>query len=106
MLTTLKNLLGLGPRVNYAELISNGAIIMDVRTLGEYKSGHIKGSMNIPLNQLSGQLSKFKNKETPILTCCASGARSGAAVSVLRKAGFQQVHNAGAWTSLRRHVSQ
>ena len=55
MLNTLKNLLGFGPKVDFAELVKQGAVIVDVRTPGEYAGGHIKGSMNIPLQSLSGQ---------------------------------------------------
>ena len=60
MLNTLKNLLGFGPKVDFAELVKQGAVIVDVRTPGEYASGHIRGSVNIPLQSLSGQLTKIK----------------------------------------------
>jgi rhodanese-related sulfurtransferase len=53
MINTLKNLFGLGPKVDYADLVKQGAIILDVRSPGEYKQGHIKGSLNTPLNDLS-----------------------------------------------------
>lgn len=48
MLNTLKNALGFGPKVDYKELVKNGAQIVDVRTHSEYASGHVKGSLNIP----------------------------------------------------------
>ena len=51
MINTVKNFLGLGPKVNMRELIDNGAIIVDVRTKGEYAGGNINGSLNIPLDQ-------------------------------------------------------
>ena len=60
MLDTIKNMLGLGPKVDYKELIKNGAQIVDVRTKAEYQQGHIKGSINIPLNNLSNHYASLK----------------------------------------------
>jgi rhodanese-related sulfurtransferase len=100
MLETIKNLFGFGgSSVDFAELKKQGAVILDVRTRGEYQSGHIKGSVNIPLNELPSQLSKLK-KDKPIITCCASGMRSSSARSILTSNGFNVVHNGGGWTSL------
>ena len=81
------------------ELRRKGALILDVRTPGEYGQGHVKGSVNIPLGELPGRLGEL-NKETPIVACCASGMRSGQAVGILRKAGFAEVHNGGSWSNL------
>lgn len=101
MLQTLKNLLGFGPKVEYAQLVKKGAIIVDVRTTGEYNSGHIKGSVNIPLNNLGGHTRKLKDKSKPIITCCASGMRSASAKSILKSAGIEEVYNGGGWNSLQ-----
>lgn len=103
MLQLLKYLLGLGPSVNYKELLANGATIVDVRSKGEYQSGHIKNSINIPLDTLQSQLSKIK-KDKPVITCCASGMRSAAAKSVLKSAGFTEVYNGGGWSSLQNKI--
>jgi rhodanese-related sulfurtransferase len=100
MINTIKNLLGFGPKVNYKELIQAGAQIIDVRTRGEFASGHIKGSINIPLNELGGQLKKLK-KEKVVITCCASGMRSASAKAQLKSLGFSEVHNGGGWYSLQ-----
>jgi rhodanese-related sulfurtransferase len=81
-------------------LRAKGALILDVRTPGEYAQGHVDGSRNIPLGELAGRLSEL-NKDTPILACCASGMRSGQAVAMLRRAGFAEVHNAGSWSNLK-----
>jgi rhodanese-related sulfurtransferase len=97
----LKNLFGIGPKVDLGELIANGAVIVDVRTKGEYQGGHVKGSINIPLNALSSSLSKLK-KDKPIITCCASGMRSASAKGILKSNGFSEVHNGGSWMNLRR----
>ena len=103
MIQTLKNILGIGPKVDLGELIKNGAVIVDVRTKGEYAGGHIKGSVNIPLNQLGESLKKFKNKEQAIITCCASGMRSASAKSVLKGEGYVNVHNGGSWFNLKKY---
>ncbi len=103
MIQKIKNILGIGPKVNLGELIANGATIIDVRTRGEYSSGHAKGSVNVPLDQLSTYMRKIKNKENPIITCCASGMRSASAKSYLKGEGFKNVHNAGPWFTLNKH---
>jgi rhodanese-related sulfurtransferase len=101
MFKTIKQLLGFGPKADYAELVKQGAIILDVRTPGEYSGGHIKGSVNIPVDSLRNNLSKLKNKERTIITCCASGMRSAAAKNMLKSSGYTSVHNGGSWISLQ-----
>ncbi|MGB0202390.1 MAG: rhodanese-like domain-containing protein, partial [Candidatus Poseidoniaceae archaeon] len=75
MLNFLLGLFGKG-KPSIQELLKNGAIVVDVRTSGEYRSGHVKGSKNIPLQSLSGKVKKLKKKNKVIITCCASGMRS------------------------------
>jgi phage shock protein E len=104
MIDSLKKMLGLGPSADFAALVKNGAQIIDVRTVGEYKTGHIKGSVNIPLDTLSKNISKLK-KDKPVITCCASGMRSSSAKSMLKSNGFSEVHNGGGWMSLQRRLS-
>lgn len=105
MLDSLKQLLGLGPKVNYAQLVEEGAIILDVRTKAEYSSGHIKGSMNIPVNNLPSNLGKLKHKDKPVITCCASGMRSASAKNILKSKGYEQVYNGGSWQNLQNKIS-
>ncbi|MBL7836746.1 MAG: rhodanese-like domain-containing protein [Bacteroidetes bacterium] len=104
MLAAIKKLFGLGPSVDFAQLVKDGGMIVDVRTKGEYAGGHIKGSVNIPLDQLTANLGKFKDKEQAIITCCASGMRSASAKSVLKSKGYNNVHNGGSWLSLRNKI--
>ncbi len=92
-----------GPKVDYSELIANGAVIVDVRSKGEYSGGHIKGSINIPLQSLESNLSRLK-KEKPIITCCASGMRSASAKGILKSKGFTEVYNGGGWMSLKGKI--
>jgi rhodanese-related sulfurtransferase len=103
MIQMLKNIFGLGPSVDYKQLVRDGAQIIDVRTKGEFQSGHIKGSVNIPLQNLDGHLSKIR-KDKPVITCCASGMRSATAKSILQSKGFKDVHNGGGWMSLQNKI--
>jgi rhodanese-related sulfurtransferase len=103
MLSAIKSLFGLGPKVNYKELIQRGAVIIDVRSKGEFASGHIKGAKNIPLDVLGNNLNGL-DKSKPVITCCASGMRSGAAKGMLKSKGFNEVHNGGAWVSLNNKI--
>ncbi len=82
------------------ELLTKGAIIVDVRTPEEFELGHIHQSVNIPLNHLPEHMEELKQKNLPILTCCRSGARSGMAADQLRAAGIEVV-NGGPWDSLQ-----
>ncbi len=104
MIQSIKNLLGIGPKVDYATLVKQGAIIIDVRSKGEYMGGNIKGSINISVDALNANLSKLKDKNKPIITCCASGMRSAAAKNILKSNGYTQVHNGGSWQSLQSKI--
>jgi phage shock protein E len=92
-----------GKKVNLKEVISNGATILDVRTKGEYQSGHLRNSINIPVDNLPQNMKKL-NKSKPIITCCASGARSASARRLLKSNGLEQVYNGGSWYSLRKYM--
>ena len=94
----------MGPATDYAELMQKGAQIIDVRTPAEFNGGHIKDSVNIPLDNLQKQLSKIK-KNQPVITCCASGMRSGAARQMLQANGYAEVYNGGGWTSLQNKLN-
>ncbi len=81
-----------------------GAQIIDVRTPAEFNNGHIKNSINIPLQQLQSEMKKFDLKK-PIITCCASGMRSASAKSILEQNGFD-AYNGGGWSSLQTKLKQ
>ena len=100
----LQRLFGGKPSINFAELKQRGAQLIDVRSRQEFQSGHIKGSINIPLDQLTASLSKIK-KDKPVITCCASGMRSGSAVNVLKSNGYAEVYNGGSWFRLQSKLN-
>ncbi|MEI6413796.1 MAG: rhodanese-like domain-containing protein [Pseudomonadota bacterium] len=70
------------------------ALMLDIRTTGDFAKGHIIGAMNLPANGLGQQLGILeKHKQRPIIVSCRSGAQSSHACQTLRKAGFPQVYN-------------
>ena len=70
------------------------AVVLDVRSMAEFKDGHIVNSINIPLNGLGNNLKQIeKHRDKPVVIVCRSGSRSGSACGVLRKNGFENVKN-------------
>ena len=103
MLESIKNLFGF-EKTDYVQLVKKGAIIVDVRSKGEYAGGHIRGSINISLDQIGNNLPLLKKKNKVIITCCASGIRSASAKSILKSNGFTEVYNGGAWSNLQNRI--
>lgn len=101
MIQFIKNILGI-KTIDFKELAKNGAQIIDVRTPQEYKGGHIKKSINIPLQNLSAKINTL-NKNKSIITVCASGMRSANAKRILKSNGFD-VYNGGAWIQLENKL--
>ncbi|HMU98738.1 MAG TPA: rhodanese-like domain-containing protein [Chitinophagales bacterium] len=99
----IKNMMGSGNE-QLATVIKEGAFLVDVRTPGEFAGGSVKGAVNIPLDKLQSQLSKFKGK-TNIVVFCLSGGRSGQAKAFLDKNGIANVINGGPWTNVRQIVN-
>jgi rhodanese-related sulfurtransferase len=104
MLNRIMNLFGMGTTTNFSELMKSGAIIIDVRSKREFESGHIDGSINIPVDELTNNLNKLKDKSKTIIACCASGMRSASATSILKASGYTQVYNGGGWSSLKNKL--
>jgi rhodanese-related sulfurtransferase len=98
----LKNLFRRG-KTDFAQLIGNGAMVIDVRTKEEFGNGHIKGSENIPLSELSRNYTKL-DKSKVYIFCCASGMRSASACRLLKSKGYTHVYNAGSWHNLGQYV--
>lgn len=70
------------------------AVILDVRPLNDFNSGHIINAINIPHNALKNQLTQMaKYKGRPIIVACRSGAQSSGASKQLRDAGHEKVYN-------------
>lgn len=98
----LGNLLG---RKNEAaqNLINEGAVIIDVRTPGEFAGGKVAGSKNIPLNEIQKRENEIMKIDKPIVFCCASGGRSGQATSYFKSKGLN-CENGGGWMTVNGMV--
>jgi rhodanese-related sulfurtransferase len=96
----LKNLFG---GEDITEKLKEGAFLVDVRSPQEFDGGHVKGSINIPLDRVANSLEKFKNKKN-IIVFCRSGNRSSQAKSILERNGFTNVTNGGTWESVNEKL--
>lgn len=76
-------------------LVGDGALLVDVRTEGEHARGSIEGSINIPIQELSGRMDELGDKEREIVVYCQSGSRSAMAKRLLERNGFTKVHDLG-----------
>lgn len=100
----LLSMLGFGGKSeSVAEFIEKGAVIIDVRTPGEFQGGHIKGSKNITLDTISSKINEIKKLNKPVIACCASGMRSSQATSILKSNGIDAM-NGGGWNSLQNKL--
>ncbi len=97
---------GGGSSVSAAEAVMlmnrDKAVVVDVCETAEFANGHIAGAKHAPLGELESKLpSVVKNKATPVVLVCASGARSNRAVSIAKKLGYEHAYSLtggmGAW---------
>jgi len=100
-MSIFQNLFRTSPKTDLKKIIEQLAFLVDVRTASEFASGHVKGSVNIPLDKIPAQLFQFKGKKN-IVVFCQSGGRSSQAKSILERNGITDVTNGGSW----RHVNQ
>lgn len=93
---SLLSILGLGGN-KIKDALRRGAIVIDVRTPQEFDQGKVPGSINIPVDRIPANAERIKNMNRPVIFCCASGMRSGNAVSIMKGKGSKDVHNGGSW---------
>ena len=103
MLTAFKNLFSQDKKEDLAVLIKDGAYLVDVRTPQEFAEGSVKGAVNISLDMVQNQLSKFKDKKH-IIVFCRSGNRSSQAKLILEQNGFINVINGGTWNNVNQFL--
>ena len=85
------------------DFTSRGAVILDVRSKGEYDQGAIPGSKHIPLQSVASKISEIKKWNKPVITCCASGMRSASAAGILKSNGIEAM-NGGGWFALSKKL--
>ena len=82
--------------------VDENTTLIDVRTVAEYNAGHLDTAINIPHTEIKEKIAGIvTDKERTIIVYCRSGRRSGIALSVLKKMGYKNVTNAGAYKSLK-----
>jgi phage shock protein E len=104
MKTFFKNLFA-NEKINIGEIAQNGALIVDVRSPGEFKQGHVKDSVNIPLSEIGKNIEMLKENQ-PLILCCASGMRSSTAASELKAKGLTEVYNGGSWQKVNIQIKK
>ena len=88
------------------EKLRNGALVIDVRSPGEFSSGHLPKAINIPLDEIETALQKrVKDKNQMLLLHCASGMRSGMAKSKLIGMGYTNAFNLGGYGRAEKIVN-
>jgi phage shock protein E len=81
----------------------SGAVLVDVRTPGEFAEGSVPGAINIPVDQIEGRLTTLP-QHGEIVVFCRSGSRSSRAKSILDQHGFTHVTNGGTWQQVNAVV--
>lgn len=72
-----------------------GAVLLDVRSPDEYMTGHIPGSVNVPVSRIHEAEKLIRSKDTMVCVYCQSGFRAANAVTALRGKGYTNVKNIG-----------
>jgi phage shock protein E len=76
--------------------LKDGALVIDVRSRGEFGSGHLPNAINIPLDEISSALpERVSDRDQVLLLHCQSGMRSAVAAKTLKRMGYTKVFNLG-----------
>ncbi len=100
MFGIFKTLFSQGDSEGLRNALQKKALLVDVRTPGEFASGSVPGAVNIPLDRVEQSLSRFKGHET-VVVFCRSGMRSSQALDILQRNGIKEVVNGGSWEKVR-----
>jgi len=85
--------------------LANEAIIIDVRSKNEWKSGHIEGAFHIEMASVPYQINMIKAQDKPVIAVCVSGVRSGEIVQYLLAQGIDAV-NGGSWQNVQELMQE
>ncbi len=80
---------------------TKGAVLLDVRSEDEYRTGHIPGSINVPVEVINTVGKKIPDLNTPVFSYCLSGMRSSRAVDAMKRMGYTNVQNIGGINNYR-----
>ncbi len=86
--------------------LQHGAVVIDVRTAGEFDQGKVPDSINIPVDRIAINAARIKAMKRPIIFCCASGTRSGTATRIMKEKGLKEVYNGGSWERILKIVNR
>ncbi len=76
--------------------LASNTVLIDVRSRGEFDSGHIQGAISLPLDRIHVDIAGVvPDPRTPLLLYCRSGARSGRACAIVSKLGYEVARNGG-----------
>ncbi len=76
------------------ELIEEGAVLLDIRSMMEYKFGHIKGAISMPMERMTMDMEAY-DKSTPLIVYCFSGSRTPMSIAILKSLGYENVYDLG-----------
>lgn len=105
MFSMFKGLFAKGDLEELTPIQLSQAYLLDVRTQAEFTTGHVEGSVCIPLDQLESKLEELKNKGM-IIVFCRSGNRSGQAKNIMQRHGIEPVYNGGSWQQVNRALGK
>lgn len=99
-----------GCEINVAKsdmLMPPEAVLIDVRSAEEFKTGYIPGAVNIPHTEIAEKISTVaKEKSTPLYLYCRSGRRVGIAMEELSKLGYTEMVNLGGAEEAAKELSR
>lgn len=87
------------------ESLQRGAVIIDVRSPGEFDRGKIRGSKNIPVDQIPVNAQYIKELKRPVILVSSPDFRSARAKQILNESGVQEVYNGGGWERVLRLIN-
>lgn len=95
--------LGLGNKI--ADVVQNGAVIIDVRPAYAFdQHGRVPGSINIPMDRIPINVDRIRAMKKPIVICCEYGNDCSNAVRILKENGVKEVYHGGNWRTVLKKV--
>lgn len=86
------------------DVLRKGAVIIDVRTAGEFDRGKVPGSINIPTDRILINIERIRAMRKPIVLCDDSDGRASKVLTILKANGIKDVYKGGSWNRLIKVV--